>query len=91
MIRSYITSNERKWNDHEAFTKEQKVINKNMEASLRNLETQVGQLAHQLSGRTYGNLPSNAKRNPSDKGQIYIEFNPLYLVFCIVYHLFWTF
>ena len=55
-------SNERKWNDHEAFTKEQKVINKNMKASLRNLETQVGQLAHQLSGMTYGNLPSNTER-----------------------------
>ena len=67
MIRSYITSNERKWNDHEAFTKEQKVINKNMEASLRNLETQVGQLAHQLSGRTYGNLPSNTERNPREE------------------------
>ena len=27
----------------------------------------------------------------SDKGQICIEFNPIYLVFCVVYHLFWTF
>ena len=26
-----------------------------------------------------------------DKGQICIEFNPIYLVFCVVYHLFWTF
>ena len=32
-----------------------------MEASLRNLETQVGQLAHQLSERIYDNLPT--KRN----------------------------
>ena len=38
-----------------------------MEASLRNLETQVGQLAYQLSGRTYGNLPSNTERNPREK------------------------
>ena len=67
LIKSYITSNERKWNDHEAFTKEQKVINKNMEASLRNLETQVRQLVHQLSGRTYGNLPSNTERNPREE------------------------
>ena len=65
--KSDITSNERKWNDHKAFTKEQKVINKNMEASLRNLEIQVGQLAHQLSGRTYGNLPSNTERNPREE------------------------
>ena len=38
-----------------------------MEAYLRNLETQVGQLAHQLSGRTYGNLPSNTERNPREE------------------------
>ena len=38
-----------------------------MEAFLRNLETQVGQLAHQLSGRTYGNLPSNIERNPREE------------------------
>ena len=28
---------------------------------------------------------------PADKGQICIEFNLIYLVFCVVYHLFWTF
>ena len=27
---------------------------------------------------------------PCDKGQICIEFNSIYLVFCVVYHLFWT-
>ena len=26
-----------------------------------------------------------------DKSQIYIRVNPIYLVVCIVYHLFWTF
>ena len=38
-----------------------------MEAFQRNLETQVGQLAHHLSGRTYGNLPSNTERNPREE------------------------
>ena len=38
-----------------------------MEASLRNLETQVRQLAHQLFGMTYGNLPSNIERNPREE------------------------
>ena len=28
---------------------------------------------------------------PIDKGQICIKANPIYLVFCVVYHLFWTF
>ena len=75
LIRSYIISNERKWNDHEAFTKEQKVINKNIKASLRNLETQVEQLAHQFSGKTYGNLPSNTERNPRKKVNVIILRN----------------
>ena len=38
-----------------------------MKASLRNLKTQVGQLAHQLSGKTYGNLPSNTERNQREE------------------------
>ena len=44
LIRSYITSNEQKWT-------KQDVSNKNMEASLRNLENQVGKLANNLSRR----------------------------------------
>ena len=35
-----------------------------MEASLRNLENQVGQLANNLSRRPQGGLPSNTKKNP---------------------------
>ena len=34
-----------------------------MEASLRNLEIQVGQIANQLFERPYGNLPSNTEKN----------------------------
>ena len=34
-----------------------------MEASLRNLENQVGQLANNLSRRSQGGLPSNAEKN----------------------------
>ena len=26
-----------------------------------------------------------------DKGELYIYFTPLYLVFCLVYHQFWAF
>ena len=44
LIRSYIISNEQKWI-------QQEVSNKNMEASLRNLENQVGRLANNLSRR----------------------------------------
>ena len=36
-------------------------------------------------------LPFSGQVGIFDKSQIYIRFNPIYLVFCIVYHLFWTF
>ena len=38
-----------------------------MEAPLRNLENQVGQLANNLSRRSQGGLPSNTKKNPREK------------------------
>ena len=38
-----------------------------MEASLRNLENQVGQLAINLSKRPQAGWPSNTKRNPREK------------------------
>ena len=38
-----------------------------MEASLRNLENQVGQLANNLSRRPQGGLPSNTEKNPREK------------------------
>ena len=60
LIRSYITSNEQKWTKQEVF-------NKNMEASIRNLENQVGQLANNLSRRPQGGLPSNTDKNPREE------------------------
>ena len=38
-----------------------------MEASLRNLENQVGKLANNLSRRPHGGLPSNTKKNPREE------------------------
>ena len=59
LIRSYITSNEQKWT-------KQEVSNKNMEASLRNLENQVGQLANYLSRRPQDGFLSNTEKNPRE-------------------------
>ena len=36
---------------------------KNQEASMKNLENQVGQIASLLSKRSQGSLPSNTKKN----------------------------
>ena len=38
-----------------------------MEAFLRNLENQVGQLASNLFRRPQGGLPSNTEKNPREK------------------------
>ncbi|XP_062088905.1 uncharacterized protein LOC133795471 [Humulus lupulus] len=38
-------------------------------SSIRNLETQVGQLANMLNNRPQGNLPSNTKVNPKEQVQ----------------------
>ncbi|KAL2513036.1 Uncharacterized protein Adt_18636 [Abeliophyllum distichum] len=37
------------------------------QASLKNLETQIGQIAAALSGRTQGTLPSNTETNPKEQ------------------------
>ena len=51
-------------------------LQKNMEsratsqdASIRNLERQLGQMAAQLTGRTPGSLPSNTEKNPRGEEQ----------------------
>ncbi|KAG9450108.1 hypothetical protein H6P81_010073 [Aristolochia fimbriata] len=39
----------------------------NQEASIRNLEIQMGQLANAISGRNQGTLPSNSETNPREQ------------------------
>ncbi|XP_010247916.1 PREDICTED: uncharacterized protein LOC104590859 [Nelumbo nucifera] len=41
----------------------------NQEASIKNLETQVGQLAQMISSRVQGTLPSNTEANPREQVQ----------------------
>ncbi|XP_056169324.1 uncharacterized protein LOC115665665 [Syzygium oleosum] len=51
-------------NTTQDFIKSTDVRFQNQEASIRNLEMQVGQLANMMSGRQQGFLPSNTKKNP---------------------------
>ena len=55
LLKSYINSNE--------------IRLKNQEASLKNLENQVGQLANLLSERSHGALPSNTEKNPREEAK----------------------
>ena len=42
----------------------------NQVASIKNLETQVGQLANMMNTRPQGALPSNTKQNPKGREQV---------------------
>ncbi|KAG9450002.1 hypothetical protein H6P81_009967 [Aristolochia fimbriata] len=49
----FITTTETRLNNHEA--------------SMKNLEAQIGQLANAISGRTNGTLPSTSEKNPREQ------------------------
>ncbi|KAL2461737.1 Gag-Pol polyprotein [Abeliophyllum distichum] len=48
----------------------QEINYQNQQASIKKLETQIGQLALQLSDRTPGTLPSNTVTNPKEQVQV---------------------
>ncbi|XP_061339550.1 uncharacterized protein LOC133286182 [Gastrolobium bilobum] len=50
----------------EAFMNETRTHHKNQDASIRNLETQIGQLSRQLAERSLGTFPSDTIINPRD-------------------------
>ena len=61
-----IHFHEQKLSDLEAFKSDTQVFQKNTSASLKNLETQVGQLALNMPNQSKGTLPSDTQKNPKD-------------------------
>ena len=57
---------EQKLSDLEAFKSNTQVFQKNTSASLKNLETQVGQLALNMPNQSKGTFPSDTQKNPKD-------------------------
>ena len=57
---------EQKLFDLEAFKSDTQVFQKNTSASLKNLETQVGQLALNMPNQSKGTFPSDTQKNPKD-------------------------
>ena len=57
---------EHKLPDLEAFKFDTQMFQKNASASLKNLETQVGQLALNMPNQSKGTFPSDTKKNPKD-------------------------
>ena len=57
---------EQKLSDLEAFKSDTQMFQKNASASLKNLETQVGQLALNMPNQSKGTFPSDTQKNPKD-------------------------
>ena len=51
------------------FMETQTQKNKNLEASIRNLEVQIGQIAQAVSARQIESLPSDTQNNPKDQSK----------------------
>ena len=61
-----IHFHEHKLSDLEAFKSYTQVFQKNTSASLKNLETQVGQLVLNMPNQSKGTFPSDTQKNPKD-------------------------
>ena len=57
---------EHKLSDLEAFKSDTQIFQKNASASLKNLETQVEQLALNMPNQNKGTFPSDTQKNPKD-------------------------
>ena len=61
-----IHFHEQKFSNLEAFKSDTQVFQKNTSASLKNLETQVGQLALSMPNQSKAMFPSDTQKNPKD-------------------------
>ena len=57
---------EHKLSDLEAFKSDTQMFQKNASGSLKNLETQVGQLALNMPNQNKGTFPGDTQKNPKD-------------------------
>ncbi|XP_052626843.1 uncharacterized protein LOC128133436 [Lactuca sativa] len=64
MFTRFIVAYEKRHNDHDAAIQETRNMLRNQQASILNIEKQLGQLAHQVNERRSCQLPSNAENNP---------------------------
>ena len=64
--RKLISLHEQKFNELENFKSNIHMFQANTGASLKNLETQVGQLALNMQNKNKGEFPSDTQKNPKD-------------------------
>ena len=64
MLTKFVVASEKRHSDHDAAIQETRTMLRNQQASIHNIETQLGQLAQQINQRSLGELPSKTKNNP---------------------------
>ena len=68
-----INLHEQKFNELENFKSNIHMFQENTGASLKNLETQVGQLALNMQNQNKGAFPSDTQKNPKDCMEIQLR------------------
>ncbi|XP_052627065.1 uncharacterized protein LOC128133603 [Lactuca sativa] len=64
MLTKFVAASEKRHSDHDAAIQETRTMLRNQQASIHNIETQLGQLAQQINQRSPGKLPSKTENNP---------------------------
>ncbi|KAL7597747.1 uncharacterized protein LOC128134133 [Lactuca sativa] len=64
MLTKFVAASEKRHNEHDAAIRETRTMLRNQQASIHNIETQLGQLAQQINQRSPGKLPSKTENNP---------------------------
>lgn len=65
----FITATERRMNDQDKLLNQVDLNVKSQAVSIKNLENQMGQLAHAINNRPQGALPSDTEVNPKSNGK----------------------
>ncbi|XP_052624758.1 uncharacterized protein LOC128132285 [Lactuca sativa] len=64
MLTKFVAASEKRHSDHDGAIQETRTMLRNQQASIHNIETQLGQLAQQINQRSLGELPSKTENNP---------------------------
>ncbi|XP_023737456.2 uncharacterized protein LOC111885433 [Lactuca sativa] len=64
MLTKFVAASEKRHSDHDAAIQETRTMLRNQQASIHNIETQLGQLAQPINQRSSGELPSKTENNP---------------------------
>ncbi|XP_023748419.1 uncharacterized protein LOC111896683 [Lactuca sativa] len=64
MLTKFVAASEKRHNDHDVAIQDTRTMLRNQQASIHNIEKQLGKLAQQINQRAPGELLSNTENNP---------------------------